>query len=102
MDLGDGVPRHPSPLYEIVVVLMLGSGLHANRERLAGVPGLQFKLFLTAYLLWRLVGDALKPVRDPYPLGLSGIQWVCLAALALYLPIVWRAGQRLLVKATPA
>lgn len=102
VDLGDGVRRHPSPLYEIVVVSMLGSGLHAHRERLAAVPGLRFKLFLAAYLLWRLVGDALKPVRDPYPLGLSGIQWVCLVALALYLPVVWRAGHRLLPKASPA
>jgi len=41
------------------------------------------------------VADGLKPVRMPYPLGLSGIQWVCLVALAIYLPLVWRAARRL-------
>ena len=95
VDLGDGVPRHPSPLYEIGFLLVLGAALWRARDRLATAPGLQFKLFLAAYLLWRLVGDALKPVRQPYPFGLSGIQWVCIAGLALYAPFVWRAWRRL-------
>ena len=55
------------------------------------MPGLQFKLFLATYLLWRLLGDGLKPVRVPYPLGLSGIQWVCLLALLIYAPLAWRS-----------
>jgi prolipoprotein diacylglyceryltransferase len=95
VDLGDGVPRHPSPLYEIAFLLALATGLHAKRQRWATVPGLQFKLFLSAYLLWRLVADGLKPVREPYALGLSGIQWVCLVALLAYVPLVWRALRRL-------
>jgi phosphatidylglycerol:prolipoprotein diacylglycerol transferase len=101
VDLGDGVPRHPSPLYEIAFLLALNALLQRQRARLAPVPGLQFKLFLSAYLLWRLVGDGLKPVREPYALGLSGIQWVCLLALALYLPLAWRALRRLPAPATP-
>src|SRR5262249_15060757 len=92
---GDGLPRHPSPLYEIAFLLMLGAALWRARERLATVPGLQFKLFLAAYLLWRLVGDGLKPVRQPYPLGLSGIQLVCTFSLALYAPFVWRAWRKI-------
>jgi phosphatidylglycerol---prolipoprotein diacylglyceryl transferase len=95
VDLGDGVARHPSPLYEIVFVLALAAVLLRARDALAPVPGLQFKLFLAAYLAWRLIGDGLKPVRVPYPFGLSGIQWVCLVALAVYLPFVWRAARRL-------
>jgi phosphatidylglycerol---prolipoprotein diacylglyceryl transferase len=95
VDFGDGVARHPSPLYEIVFVLGLAAVLSRARDALAPVPGLQFKLFLAAYLAWRLIGDTLKPVRVPYPFGLSGIQWVCLVALAVYLPIVWRASRRL-------
>jgi phosphatidylglycerol---prolipoprotein diacylglyceryl transferase len=95
VEFGDGVARHPSPLYEIVFVLGLGGLLWRSREALAPVAGLQFKLFLATYLTWRLVGDALKPVRVPYPFGLSGIQWVCLVALAVYLPLVWRATRRL-------
>jgi prolipoprotein diacylglyceryltransferase len=91
VDLGDGLARHPSAVYEIVFLGGLAAALHARRAVLAQVPGLQFKLFLSAYLLWRLLGDGLKPVRVPYALGLSGIQWVCIVALVLYLPLVWRA-----------
>jgi hypothetical protein len=29
-----------------------------------------------------------------WPLGLSGIQWTCIAALAVYAPITWRALRR--------
>jgi len=99
IDLGDGVARHPSPLYEIGFLAALAALLWRTRERLAVVPGLQFKLFLAAYLLWRLLGDGLKPVRQPYPLGFSGIQWVCLVALLFYAPLVWRAIGRLPPKA---
>jgi phosphatidylglycerol---prolipoprotein diacylglyceryl transferase len=28
-----------------------------------------------------------------YPLGLSGIQWTCLVALAVYLPLTLRAAR---------
>jgi prolipoprotein diacylglyceryltransferase len=94
VDFGDGMPRHPTQLYEIAVVLPLGWALH--RARFA-TPGLAFKLFLSAYLLWRLAIEFLKPVPVAYPLGLSGIQCVCLLALAGYLPVVaraWRAERR--------
>jgi len=91
VDLGDGRPRHPTALYEIGFVLGLAVLLARQRERLHLVPGLAFKVFLTAYLLWRLGIDTLKPVRVPYAGGLSGIQWVCLLALLAYLPFVVRA-----------
>lgn len=95
LDLGDGRPRHPTALYEIAFVLALAALLRWQRQRLAAVPGLAFKLFLAGYLVWRLGIDLLKPVRVPYAGGLSGIQWVCLAALAAYLPLVARAFHRL-------
>lgn len=95
LDLGDGLARHPTALYEIVVVLALATLLQAQRQRLAAVPGLAFKGFLAGYLLWRLGIDLLKPVRVPYAGGLSGIQWVCLLALAAYLPLVARTVHRL-------
>lgn len=91
LDLGDGLPRHPTALYEIGFVLSLAVLLARQRERLHLVPGLAFKVFLAAYLLWRLGIDTLKPVHVPYAGGLSGIQWVCLLALLAYLPFVLRA-----------
>ncbi|KQY90763.1 diacylglyceryl transferase [Pelomonas sp. Root1444] len=98
VDFGDGVARHPTQLYEIAVVLPLGLALH--RARLP-TPGLAFKLFLSAYLLWRFAVEFLKPVPVAYPLGLSGIQWTCLVALATYTPLVLRAWRRPPRLATP-
>jgi phosphatidylglycerol:prolipoprotein diacylglycerol transferase len=88
VDFGDGIERHPTQLYEIALVLPLGLALH--RARFA-TPGLAFKLFLSGYLLWRFAVEFLKPVPVAWPLGLSGIQWTCLIALAVYTPIVARA-----------
>jgi len=91
VDFGDGLPRHPTQLYEIAVVLPLGLALHSARF---ATPGLAFKLFLSAYLLWRFFIEFLKPVPVAWPLGLSGIQWTCLVALVLYTPVVARAWRR--------
>jgi phosphatidylglycerol:prolipoprotein diacylglycerol transferase len=98
VDFGDGVPRHPTQLYEIAVMLPLGLALHRTRF---ATPGLAFKLFLSAYLLWRFAVEFLKPVPVAWPLGLSGIQWTCLVALAAYTPLVQRAWRRPPRLATP-
>jgi prolipoprotein diacylglyceryltransferase len=90
MDFGDGIRRHPAPLYEILFATGLWWLLGHWRQRLAAESGLLFKLFLAAYLVWRLGVDFLKPVPYAYPLGLSGIQWVCVVALALYSPLLGR------------
>ena len=95
VDMGDGIPRHPTALYEIAFLALLGTLVTRERARLAPVPGLAFKCFLAAYLLWRLLIDGLKPVRYSYPLGLSGIQWVCLLALLAYLPLLLLAAAQL-------
>ncbi len=91
VDFGDGQPRHPTQLYEIIFCGLLWRGLRLWQAALATVPGLLFKSWVVAYLLWRLLVDAIKPVPYGYPGGLSGIQWICLLALAAYLPFVWRA-----------
>jgi phosphatidylglycerol---prolipoprotein diacylglyceryl transferase len=88
MDFGDGIRRHPTQLYDIAFVLALGALLHRFRHQLARVPGLRFKWFLAGYLMWRVAIDFLKPVPVPYPLGLSGLQWLSLVFLAGYLPVV--------------
>lgn len=88
IDFGDGIARHPTQLYEIIFAGLLWAVLARWRPALADRPGLLFKLMLVAYLLWRLLIDGLKPVPYAYPLGLSGIQWVCLLGLAVYLPVL--------------
>jgi prolipoprotein diacylglyceryltransferase len=90
IDFGDGIPRHPTQLYEIVFAGLLWAALTRWRAALADRPGLLFKLMFVAYLLWRLLIDGLKPVPYAYPLGLSGIQWVCLLVLFAYLPTTVR------------
>jgi hypothetical protein len=45
--------------------------------------GERFALFLTAYLVWRLAVEFLKPV-EPFTLGLSAIQWACVLGLVHY------------------
>jgi hypothetical protein len=62
VDFGDGIPRRPTQLYEIAVVLPLGYVLH--RARFA-TPGLAFKLFLSGYLLWRFSSSSSSPCRWP-------------------------------------
>lgn len=91
VDFGDGIPRHPTQFYEIAVVLTLGTTLHRTRF---ATPGLAFRLFLASYLLWRFAVEFLKPVPVAYPLGLSGIQWTCLVAMAVYVPLTLRAARR--------
>jgi len=90
VDFGDGVARHPTQAYEIGFVLLWGGGILHLLPRLAHKPGLGFKLYLAGYLVWRLLVDGIKPVPYDYGAGLSGIQLVCLLALACYLPLLGR------------
>jgi phosphatidylglycerol:prolipoprotein diacylglycerol transferase len=88
IDFGDGIPRHPTQLYEILFVLLLGTGLIMSKKRWQVTPGLLFKLYLSGYLAWRLWVDSIKPLPFDYGYCLSGIQCVCLLALLCYLPFV--------------
>jgi phosphatidylglycerol:prolipoprotein diacylglycerol transferase len=78
IDFGDGQPRHPTQLYEIVFLLALAWLLHRWPTR-PHPQGAIFRAFLTGYLSWRLAIDFLKP--QPAIAGLSVIQWSCLAGL---------------------
>jgi phosphatidylglycerol---prolipoprotein diacylglyceryl transferase len=102
-DYGDHVPRHPVALYEMAGVLLLAGVIH-----LQGAParrGGRFRLFMAGYLLLRLLLDFLKPpfgaaapglLAPGAALGLTPIQWVCIAGL-LYHAVErsrWLAKQR--------
>lgn len=85
IDLGDGLRRHPTALYELIFLGIWGSLL----DRLTlPLPGDRFKLFLAGYLGFRLWVETLKPVPTPW-LGLSGIQVLCLGGLAYYGALLW-------------
>jgi phosphatidylglycerol---prolipoprotein diacylglyceryl transferase len=89
-DFGDGIRRHPAQIYDILFAAGAWVLLRHWRPVLAREPGLEFKLMLAGYLLWRLLIDALKPVPYAYPGGLSGLQLICLFALEIYLPMTLR------------
>lgn len=82
IDLGDGTPRHPTALYEMIFLGLLALGLGLLRRKVHLRPGRLFMLFLSAYLIYRFSVGFLQPlilIR-----GLSSIQWACLLGLCWY------------------
>lgn len=93
-DYGDGIARHPTQLYEILFALVLW--IIILRIRVSFIrSGDQFRFFMIAYLLFRLVIDFIKPAPFQYPGGLSGIQITCLAGLVYYANDARRIGTAL-------
>ncbi len=106
MDLGDGIRRHPTQIYEIVVLAAMVVPLWRLARRTMAVAaegpdtgqpatgrglreGDAFKAFMVAYLGLRLVVDFFKPYPAVF-LGLGVLQWACVLALAYYAPDIWR------------
>ncbi len=83
IDFGDGVPRHPTQLYEILFLIGLAIILHRYNTR-PHPEGAIFRLFLATYLAWRLLIDFIKP--QPLHYGLNLIQWACLVGLVALTP----------------
>ena len=82
VDFGDGIPRHPTQLYEIIFLGFLALLILrlSHRQHLEGDL---FRLFMVGYSFFRLLCDFLKP--DPgILLGLSSIQLACLCVLVFY------------------
>lgn len=82
VDFGDGIGRHPTQAYEFVFLLLLAGvlrwmGTQPHRE------GMLFRVFLMAYLGWRLLIDFLKP--QPLVSGMNWIQWSCVAGMVVLL-----------------
>lgn len=92
VDFGDGVPRHPTQLYEIVFLTVLGILLVAYSRR-PRAQGDSFKLFMIGYLAWRFLIDFLKP--EKLALGVSVIQIACLLMLLYYAPHFARIAEEL-------
>lgn len=105
VDFGDGIPRHPTQLYEITFLLILVSILYRILKRSSAATGENlpneqpqttvfttgdtFKFFMVAYLAFRLMCDFIKPYSRIL-FGLQGIQWACLLVLLYYSPDIAR------------
>jgi phosphatidylglycerol---prolipoprotein diacylglyceryl transferase len=87
MNLGDGMLRHPVALYEIGFLTLLWIALIQTAKKHALQAGALFKLFMIAYLFFRFVLEAFKPVYY-YPFGLSAIQVFGLLGLLYYAPYI--------------
>lgn len=73
IDFGDGITRHPTQLYEILFLLFLFITLLVLKSRTKLNPGLEFKIFVILYLIFRFMIEFIKPIYL-YPWGLSMIQ----------------------------
>lgn len=96
VDFGDGIPRHPTQLYEISFLLAWGLVIYALTpkapracRRQPTPEGARFQLFMFGYLTFRLLVEFIKPTPHPY-LGLSNIQLASMAGMLYYAPKLWR------------
>ena len=83
MDLGDGVLRHPTSLYELVFLAILFIGLKRLQKTEKLKNGDLFKWFMILYFGFRFFIEFLKP-NVFYMLGLSTIQLLCILCLLYY------------------
>ncbi len=91
IDLGDGTPRHATALYEILFLGLLALALWQLQRHLELRAGRLFMLFLTSYLVYRLLIGFLQPLILVG--GLGSIQWACILGLIWYLiDEIWSVG----------
>jgi len=83
VNFGDGIRRHPTNLYEIVFWVFLWLFLFCLEKKYELNNGARFKILMTAYLLFRLWIEFIKPAYF-FNFGLSAIQLACLAGLLYY------------------
>lgn len=85
MNLGDGLFRHPTSLYEILFLILLFIVLKRMRLNLKDESGLLFKIFMISYFGFRFLIEFIKP-NVYFVLGLSSIQWLCIICWIYYIP----------------
>ena len=89
LDLGDGIHRHPVSLYEIVFLMLLAFVLFMIKSKASLKSGSIFKLFLSAYLIFRFFIEYIKPGYR-FDFGFSTIQLTCLLGLIYYFLLYFR------------
>ncbi|WP_281847324.1 prolipoprotein diacylglyceryl transferase [Olleya namhaensis] len=83
MDLGDGLLRHPTSLYELIFLIFLFIALKTVNNRLQLKNGDLFKIFMLSYFGFRFCIEFLKP-NVFYTFGLSSIQILCVICWLYY------------------
>jgi phosphatidylglycerol:prolipoprotein diacylglycerol transferase len=86
VDFGDGVRRHPTQLYEMAFHASAAVALAALQRR-GRFRGQLIKLYILAYLAYRLATEFLRP-EPVLALGLTGYQWACLGLIPVFL-LLW-------------
>lgn len=92
VDFGDGLPRHPTQLYEVAFHAAAAVVLHALGRR-GRFPRQRIKLYVMAYMAWRFCTEWLRPEPE-LALGLTFYQWSALAFLALFAALYRRDARR--------
>lgn len=83
IDLGDGVLRHPTSLYELVFLILLFFSLKQLQKHRDLKNGDLFKWFMILYFGFRFCIEFLKP-NVFYMFGLSTIQILCIICWVYY------------------
>ncbi|MGI9427430.1 MAG: prolipoprotein diacylglyceryl transferase [Bythopirellula sp.] len=84
----DRLPRHPTQLYEAAFHLLAAVVLLSlQRRRL--LPGQLIKLYILAYLAYRLLTEFIRPEARLWQ-GLTGYQWAALALMPVFIGLWWR------------
>ncbi|WP_431292397.1 prolipoprotein diacylglyceryl transferase [Pedobacter sp. P26] len=96
MDLGDGIPRHPIMLYEIVYLVLL-IFLFNRLKHKELINGDRFKLFMVLYFFFRFLIEFIKPYQ-PLFLNLSSIHWSALFIFIYYYRFIIRISKKIAAK----
>lgn len=89
MDLGDGLLRHPTSLYELVFLVLLFIILKRIKNNSSLKNGELFKLFMLLYFGFRFCIELLKP-NVFYVFGLSTIQILCVICWLYYYKFIFQ------------
>ena len=83
MDLGDGLKRHPTSLYELFFLFGFFFFIKKIQQRNQLEKGHLFQLFMIVYFGFRFLIEFIKP-NIFFTLGLSSIQWLCIICYIYY------------------
>lgn len=92
IDFGDGLPRHPTQLYEIAFHLVMAATLAWLKGR--GVwRGQLIKLYYLSYFVFRFTTEFIRPEPRLW-LSLTGYQWAAVLFSLLFAALWWNDAQR--------